>query len=202
MPRIYIREPNHFYTYELPVVPGGEVVVGSAPTCQLALPGVNGLSSTHARIVCQPQGYVIEDLHSQYGTLQNGRPVQSEYMQPGLEYMLGAACITLEPVAAAQPAQPVQPSPTAVESAKTGAAPETKKSPAIKRPGTGVKGANQHTDISQLAKKFDRSGSKRGSAFTFVYVVIILLLALYAGIALRHWERTGNFLPGIQADGK
>ena len=185
MPRIYIREPNHFYTYELPVVPGGEVVVGSAPTCQLALPGVNGLSSTHARIVCQPQGYVIEDLHSQYGTLQNGRPVQSEYMQPGLEYMLGAACITLEPVAAAQPAQPVQPSPTA-----------------IKRPGTGVKGVNQHTDISQLAKKFDRSGSKRGSAFTFVYVVIILLLALYAGIALRHWERTGNFLPGIQADGK
>lgn len=206
MPRILIREPNHFYTYELPVAPGGEVVVGSAPTCQLALPGVGGLAPAHARIVCQPQGYVIEDLRSQYGTLQNGRRVQTEYMTPGAEYMLGAACITLDPASmpVAQPQQvqqhtgapKTQPAPAKGTAQRTAAKPRVmrKASPAGISGDAPVGGVN----LDKLAKKYERKGS---SKLTFVYVLILLLLAFYAGIALRHWERTGNCLPGIVADG-
>ncbi len=208
MPRILIREPNHFYTFELPVTPGGQVVVGTAPTCQLALPGVGGLSPTHARIVCQPQGYVIEDLQSQYGVTLNGRRVQAEYMAPGAEYMLGAACITLEAAVppAAQQAQPaaVAPSPQVAESpgeqaGASNAAPRAKITTAKDVKGTA--GPRKSANLDELAKKYARSGGK-SSVLTLVYVVILLLAALYAGIALRHWERTGNFLPGIQADGK
>ena len=207
MPRILIREPNHFYTYELPVAPGGAVVVGSAPTCQLALPGVGGLAPAHARIVCQPQGYVIEDLQSQYGILQNGRRVQAEYMTPGAEYMLGAACITLDPASmpAAQPQQVQQhteaPKTTQSAPAKE-AAQHTATKPRVMKKAASAGGsggtAGGGADLDKLVKKYERGG---GSKLTFVYVLILLLLAFYAGIALRHWQRTGNCLPGIVADG-
>ena len=207
MPRILIREPNHFYTYELPVAPGGEVVVGSAPTCQLALPGVGGLAPTHARIVCQPPGYVIEDLQSQFGTLQNGRRVQAEYMTPGAEYMLGAACIVLDPRSVpAQPqpqqAQPQPEAPKAQPAPDKGAAPHAIKKPHVMKKaaahgGTGASSVGG-ADLEKLVKKYDRGG---GSKLTFVYVLILLLFAFYAGLALRHWQRTGNCLPGIVADG-
>lgn len=206
MPRIFIKEPNHFYTYELPVAPGSEVVIGSAPTCQLALPGVGGLSPVHARIVCQPQGYVIEDLKSQYGTLQNGRPVQAVYMMPGAEYMLGAACITLDPQSlVTQPAQAEQPQTVAPEQPspdQEAAQPPVKKVSVLKRSSSGTPSSAKTgaTELNKLAKKYDRS--KGGSKLTLIYVVVLLLLAFYAGMALRHKERTGNYLPGIQADGK
>ena len=202
MPRIFIREPNHFYTYELPVVLGEEVIVGAAPTCQLALPGVAGLSRVHARVVCRQQGYVIEDLQSQYGTLQNGRPVQAEYMVPGAEYMLGTACIVLDPESVAARAQePVQES--------TPTKPKVRKAPVMKKNvgGVGSSGAGsgdskiEGAELSKLAKKYDRSGTKGGSRLTVVDVVLLLLIAFYAGVALRHWERTGNYLPGILSDG-
>ncbi len=203
MPRIHVREPNHYYTFELPVTPGEEVVVGAAPSCKLSLPGVQGLSPTHARIVCQVGGYVIEDLQSQAGTLLGGRPVRVEFMTPGAEYMLGAVSIVLEPdAAAAQPVQqPVaQPTPQPTQESK---APEQSEQAPVKRKvntgGTATRPAVGGA-IQDMVKKYDRT--KGGGKAVLIYVIILLLLAFYAGIALRHWERTGNYLPGIRADGQ
>ncbi len=208
MPRIHVREPNHYYTFELPVTPGAEVVVGTAPSCKLALPGVQGLSPTHARIVCQAEGYVIEDLQSQAGTLLNGRPVRVEFMAPGAEYLLGAVSIVLEPDAvASQPvqqpvAQPVQ-QPAQVTDASQQSAQTPAKAPVKRKVSVGGGAAARPVPggaIQDVMKKYDRTGS--GSKAVLIYVIILLLLAFYAGIALRHWERTGNYLPGIRADGQ
>lgn len=208
MPRIHVKEPNHYYTFELPVTPGSEVVVGTAPSCKLSLPGVQGLAPAHARIVCQGNGYVIEDLQqSPLGTQRNGQPIRAEYMAPGTEYQLAAVTIVLEPEAVAQPVQPeqqpapqqpVQPQPAAPQSSAKPA--KSSKGPVLRTAAdAGDTPAQPGGAIDDLVKKYDRTGSR--SKATVIYVIIILLLAFYAGIALRHWERTGNYLPGIKADG-
>lgn len=210
MPRIYITEPNHFYTFELPTAPGAEVLIGTAPHCQLALPGVGGLGEVHACISCQPQGYVITDLGSPTGTFANGVPIRSEYVMPGVEYRLGAAVITLAAEGApAQQAMPQQapaqqaaapaPQPAAAAAAPH-AAPKKKASPL--KTGAAASKATKlgKKDLGNLAAKFDRSRGKNASKATFIYVVALLIVAFYAGIALHHWERTGNCLPGLVAD--
>lgn len=118
MPRIYVTEPRHFYTYELPVVPGAEVLVGAAPHCHLSLPGVEGLADVHACITCQGQEYMISDLGSPGGTFANGTPVHSVFLMPGVEYRMGAVVITLavegappQPQYMAPPAFSPQPAP-------------------------------------------------------------------------------------------
>lgn len=221
MPLIYITAPNNiFYTFELPVMPGAEVYVGTAPNCQLALPGVEGLGEVHACIACQPQGYVITDMGTPYGTLANGMPIQADFLRPGIEYRLGAAVITLPAEGAAAPQQaapmaamPMQqsaPMPAAPQQAAA-PAPATKQ-PALKKksplktggvakPGAGAaKGAAASADITAMADRFKRKGDS--ALFNMIYVVVLIAAAVYAGMALRHWQRTGNFLPGIVADGE
>lgn len=222
MPRIYITEPNHFYTYELPTAPGAEVLIGTAPHCQLALPGVAGLGEVHACISCQPQGYVIADLGSPTGTFANGVPIRSEYLMAGVEYRLGAAVITLEAaVPQPQPGMPPmqQPVPQAApvasqpvpQAAAPGAQPAAQKKASPLKTSTSQGGAPKlkagkgagkagKTDLTSMAAKFDRSRGKGASQATFIYVVVMLVIAFYAGIALHHWERTGNCLPGLVAD--
>lgn len=205
MPRILISEPQHFYTFDLPIVPGAEVYIGTAPTCQLALPGVEGMAEMHACIVCQPQGYVISDLGSPYGTFANGVPFQSDYLMHGIEYRMGAAVITLAPdeavpqQAVPMPQQAVQP---AVQAAPAQAAPVRK--PAVRRkPATaGAAGGAVAAPVSmaEKAKQFNRKGAGNVALFNTIYVIVLLAAAIYSGIALRHYQKTGNFLPGVVKD--
>lgn len=206
MPRIQIIEPNHVYTFELPVVPGAEVLIGTAPHCQLSLPGVGGLGEVHARISCQPQGYVISDLGSPYGTLANGVPFHSDYLMLGVEYRMGAACITLLPDAAAMPQQPLPPQQPVAAPAPApapAAAGTVKKTVVRKKTVSTAQAAGDKKAASASANNVDRFNRNKGSKtalFNLIYVVVLLLAAVYAGIALRHWQATGNFLPGITSD--
>lgn len=216
MPLIYITAPNIFYTFELPVVSGAEVYVGTAPNCQLSLPGVEGLGEVHACISCQPQGYVITDMGTPYGTLANGVPIQSDYLCPGVEYRLGAAIITAPAEEAAVPQQqpvmmpqqvvqqPVAQQPAAAATATK--KPTLKKKSPLKsgtavaaKPGAAAKPAGG-ADAADMADRFKRKGDS--TTFNLIYVIVLIAAAVYAGLALRHWQKTGNFLPGIVADGE
>lgn len=199
MPLIYVTEPNHFYTFELPTVPGAEIYIGTAATCQLALPGVAGLGEVHACISCQPQGYVITDMGTGYGTFANGAPIQADYLRPGVEYRMGSAVITLPAEGAAAPQQP-QPLPQQAAAAPAAAAPATKK-PALKKSPlkTGTAGKAAAAPAGPVdAKRFQRKGDS--TTFNVIYVIVLIAAAIYAGVALRHWQRTGNYLPGIVDD--
>lgn len=218
MPAIYISEPNHFYTFELPIVPGAEVLIGTSPSCQLALPGVEGLGEVHACISCQPQGYVLTDMGTPYGTLANGVPIHSEYLMHGMEYRLGAAVITLVPEEAAMPQQMGAPMPQPMPVPQAQVAPAAAAAPkkkVVKKLSSSVKpaaaaplkgkkaAAGGKEDMDALAERYNRNNSGSGTAlFNLIYVIVLLLAAVYAGVALRHFERTGNFLPGIVEDGK
>lgn len=207
MPLIYITEPTHFYTFELPVAPGAEIYIGTAPNCQLALPGVEGLGEVHACISCQPQGYVITDMGTPYGTLANGVPVQADFLRPGVEYRLGAAVITMpmEGAAAPQPMpqQQVMPQTVAPVAQEGQKKPALKKKSPLKTGGAVAKprpAAAAGASTEDAAKRFKRTGDS--TAFNVIYVIVLIAAAVYAGVALRHWQRTGNFLPGIVADGE
>lgn len=214
MPRIQIIEPNHFYTFELPVVPGAEVLIGTAPHCQLALPGVAGLAEVHARIVCQPQGYIISDLGSPYGTTANGAPFHSDYLMLGVEYRMGAAAISLLPDEGMLPPQQmhpqhmappmpqqVAPAPMPARAAAPAAGTVAPKKTVVRRkPASAAAPATPAADINELAQRYNRKNSGNTALFNLIYVIVLLVAAVYAGVALRHWTKTGNFLPGIVED--
>ncbi len=194
MPLIYVKNQSQVYAFELPVDPGAEIVLGSAPTSSVLLPVEAGVAPVHARIILRPEGYVIEDLQSGYGTFQNGRPVQTEYMMPGVDYMLGMVGICYDPqVNAAYPQGEGAPQQQA--SGRSGA---VKKSP-LRRSKTPARGALDAKQLQAMSANYRRSGG--GGFLKTLYVIILFIVAFYAGIALHHWQRTGNFLPGIVEDG-
>lgn len=209
MPTIYVSAPNVYYTFELPVHLNEEVLVGTAPHCQLSLPGVEGLGEVHASISCQPQGYVITDLGTPYGTLANGVPIQADYLRPGMEYRMGALTIVLPAVEnAVMPQQVVQQAP-APQQAPAAAAPKQasvakKKASPLKTGGAAaaakpaLKGGASNVNLPDAAERFKRKGDS--AVFNMIYVIVLITAAIYAGVALRHWSKTGNYLPGIVAD--
>lgn len=97
MPRLRITQPEPGSTYELPCAERAEVVVGTAPYCQLSVPGVVGLAEVHACIVREGAGYVITDLRTRSGTYADGALIRSTTrMMPGVEYRLGELRMALE----------------------------------------------------------------------------------------------------------
>jgi pSer/pThr/pTyr-binding forkhead associated (FHA) protein len=53
----------------------GELTIGRAPNCAVALPADAFVSQVHARVFRRGDGYWVEDLGSTNGTLVNGRRV-------------------------------------------------------------------------------------------------------------------------------
>lgn len=203
MATIYIAAPNIYYTYELPAVPGAEIYVGTSPQCQLSLPGVEGLGEVHASISCQPQGYLITDYGTPYGLLANGVAIKADYLRPGVEYRLGTAVITLAAESAVAPAlqQPVAAAPAAAPAAAGAAAP--KKAATLKKKAsplkTGAAAPGKGKAVSAAtASQFKRKGDS--ALFNLIYVIVLITAAVYAGIALHHWQKTNNYLPGIMDD--
>lgn len=195
MALIYIRNQDQQYVFELPAVVGTEVYVGTEATCPINLAGVGGVSPVHARIVCQPEGYVIEDLQSQYGTRVGERSVvQPEYMMPGVEYVLGQAVLVLDLSAP----QAVSPEPVPQQQPRQEAGKPKLRAAMPKRTVGGAAAVKGSVLMTATAASHKRSGG--GSALTAVCVLVLLAIAFYTGLALHHWERTGNFLPGIVAD--
>lgn len=105
MPRLHLTTSALDRMYELPEAEYAEVLVGTAPYCQLSLPQVKGLAEVHACIVHEQQGYVLTDMNTPAGTLADGVEVRgSVVMRPGVKYRMGALCLTMEDEAA-QPAR-------------------------------------------------------------------------------------------------
>jgi serine phosphatase RsbU (regulator of sigma subunit) len=66
---------NSGETYE---VEAGETLLGRHPECQVVLRD-STISRRHARITCDGNRYVLDDLNSQHGTRVNGEPVHAPH---------------------------------------------------------------------------------------------------------------------------
>lgn len=65
-----------------------EMVIGRASTCGLALPDP-GVSRTHARLVREATGFIIEDLKSKNGTFVDGDPITRRPISYGETIQIG-----------------------------------------------------------------------------------------------------------------
>lgn len=195
MASIYITHADTTAEYDLPEEVGTELIIGAADDCTISMPEVVGLSGQHCSIICYEDGYAIADLGSTNGTFANGNKIENEYMTAGVVYQLGTATLEFIPdeAAAATAAAPTQTSGAApakkkVVKKKTGAASKVKSG--TRKPG--VRAASPDRAAMAMA---NLSHNKKLQQINLAYVIIILLLAFYAGMALYSWQNTGNPTP-------
>lgn len=205
---IYLTVPGNTFVYELPDQVGELVTVGRDASCRLCLPDVAGLSAQHCRIDCTEEGYVISDMGSTNGTFVGERRVESEYMSVGVLYTLGEATLTIAPAPAegeqvlplpdrageAAPVEAAEAAAAATEEASPAkaAAPHARKARSARR-GSAL----NMEELRAAAEMFNRNRNKPSQVAMLIYVVVVLAAAFYAGMALHHWQKTGNYLPGI-----
>jgi DNA-binding NtrC family response regulator/pSer/pThr/pTyr-binding forkhead associated (FHA) protein len=75
----------------------GEMLIGSAPECDLCLPYA-GVAQRHARLVCQGDQLSIEDLGSRRGLHVSGRRVRESVLEVLDEIKVGAVTLLVEDV--------------------------------------------------------------------------------------------------------
>lgn len=185
-------------TYDLPDEIGEEVVIGTSEDCSIDMPEVEGLAAEHCCITHFADGYAISDLASGAGTFADGKPVENEYMQPGVVYQIGKATITFMPDEATAPAQEVATEQTATVAPAEAAPAAAPKKKVVKKKKTGTAGAGKR--VAPRAASPDRTTAtlqynKKMQQINGLYVILVLIAAFYAGMALYSWQKTGNPLP-------
>lgn len=191
---LIISTATESYMYELPTEVGAGYNIGSGADCQISVPGVAGLADLHCSITCMEDGYVITDAGSPAGTLVHDRRIESEYMTPEIVYTAGELTIAVAEEAPAAEAQPDADTAPAGSATKK----KTTKRTVTKKASKGS--ALTLDELKAAAAKYDRNKNKNSRVANLIYIIVVLLAAFYAGVALHHWQKTGNCLPGLMAD--
>ncbi len=205
---IYITEADSTqHKFRLPVDPSVVITIGREEGCVIPMPGIIGLSGLHCSIALVGSEYVITDEGSSNGTLDGERAISSEPLRAGVVYSIGNAALTFDPeIPAAVPAEPVvepapaaEPLPTPVEvseyAAPAAEAPVEAALAETVAPAAPVKKKKKKSAKALKAMPVFQTQSQTMTAVNYLYVIIVLAIAFYAGMTLRHWMVTGSFLP-------
>ncbi len=213
---IYITEAdNTQHKFRLPAEAGVPVTIGRGEDCLISMPGIMGLSGLHCSISLVEGQYVITDEGSSNGTMDGSRAISSEPLREGVAYGIGNAFLFFDaetPAAAsAEPAPKVAaaPAPEAVaeplaepipvsEYAAYAEAPEPVQQEA---PAPVKKKRKAASSLARVQRNMAAMKSKREAmtAVNYVYVLLVLAFAFYAGMTLRHWQVTGEWLPNFDS---
>ena len=189
---LIISTATESYSYELPTEIGASYNIGSGADCQISVPGVAGLAELHCSVTCMEEGYAITDAGSPAGLLAFDRKVESEYMSPEIIYTAGELTIAIAESAPAAEA----PAAGATTTKKT----VKKKTVTKGATKKGKKGAALSLEeLKNAAAMYDRSKNKNAHLVNMIYIILVLLAGFYAGVALHHWQATGNCFPGLVA---
>ncbi len=195
---IYIIEAdNTQHQFALPAEEGSALTIGRNEDCLISLPGIEGLSGLHCSIALVGGEYVLTDEGSQNGTLDGERPISSEPLREGVAYGIGSAYLYFyadAPAAEQEPlAEPIAVSEYAEEApvAEEGAPTAVRRVVRKKKPSV-LKQANR-------AMVAEQKKAQAMSAVNYVYVLLVLALSFYAGMTLRHWMVTGEYLPNFDS---
>ncbi len=226
MAAIYIIEAdNTQHKFSLPAEEGIAVTIGSNEDCHIPLPGIEGLSGLHCSVSLVGGEYVITDEGSEGGTLDGERAISSEVLREGVPYSIGAAYLYFdsesvvpseplaedmpaeEPVAVVEEAEEALAEPIPVSEYAEYAQPAAEQEAAAQEPAAPVaapvkkKKKRKATALSQatLAMATQRRKDQAMSAINYVYVLLVLALAFYGGMTLRHWMETGDYLPNVDS---
>ena len=181
-----IDSTGNDFRYQLPE-DGSVLLIGSAEDCSISLPHIADLLPQHCTISLQPEGYVITAAAPGAPLLAEGQPTEAAVLVPPAVYNLGStmlmyndAAVEAAPVAEEAPAAETEEA-IVEEPAK----PEKKKKKKKKK--IGRKGLHS-------VAEFTEEDSPLHIVLRRLYVIAILALAFLAGLTMRYWMITGEYL--------
>lgn len=172
-----IDSGGNTYRYPLPE-DGSVLLIGSAEDCSISLPHVADLLPQHCTISLQEQGYVLSAATEGAALLAENEPTAAAVLVPGAVYNLGSTILmyAVEEAPAEAPAE---------ETEAEEETPKKKKKKFKKLPGV--------TPIRDTAFYTEEEGALH-IILRRLYVIAILAASFLAGLTLRYWMITGEFL--------
>lgn len=169
------------YRYPLPE-DGSALLIGSGAECSISLPQLADLLPQHCTISLQAEGYVIAQATPEATLLAEGQPTQAAVLVPGVTYHLGSTTLLYME---AEPAEAPGTEETGEEEEAEAEAstPKKKKKKKAPRPGNLLSVSSYTEEDSALHIVVRR-----------LYVILILALAFLAGLTMRYWMITGEYL--------
>ena len=183
MPAIdIIDSAGNDYRYELPV-DGSALLIGTGEDCSISLPHITDLQPQHCTITLQEEGYVISALSPEATLLAEGQPTEAAILVPRAAYNIGSAMLIYDdgsaPAAEEAPAEAEEPAEAAPKKKKK--AKKKKKKAMAQAPLTGTISYTEEDSTLHIILRR-------------LYVIFILAAAFLAGLTLRYWMITGEFL--------
>ncbi len=172
------------YRYQLPE-DGSSLLIGSGADCSISLPHIADLLPLHCTISLQQEGYIIAAATPEATLLAEGQPTEAAVLVPHATYSLGSTLLMYNDAVAEAPAEvEAAPAPTEEEPAEEPAVPVRKKK---KKKHSGQQG------LYSVAE-FTEEDSPLHIVLRRLYVIAILALAFLAGLTMRYWMITGEYL--------
>ena len=181
-----IDSGGNTYRYPLPV-DGSVLLIGSGEDCSISLPHVADMLPQHCTITLQEQGYVLTAATEGAALLAENEPTAAAALVPGAVYNLGSTILMYaeEEAPAEAPAPEETPAEPAAEEEASAEEPKKKKKKFKKLPGV--------TPIRDTVYYTEEEGALH-IILRRLYVIAILAASFLAGLTLRYWMMTGEFL--------
>lgn len=178
MPAIDIIDASgNDYRYTLPE-DGSVLLIGSDENCSIALPHIADLLPQHCTITLQEEGFVLAAATPGATLLAESQPTEAVVLVPRVVYNIGSAMLMYDDTVTEAPVE---------EDAAAGTGKKAKKKK------KKIKKSAAHPDILTNATYTEEEGVLH-TIFRRIYVIIILALAFLAGLTMRYWMVTGEFL--------
>lgn len=182
-----IDSAGNTYRYDLPA-DGSMLLIGSGEDCSISLPHITDLLPQHCSITLQDEGFVIAVATPDAVLLAENQLTEAAVLVPGAVYNIGSSTLMFDDGAAAEaPAQeapPVQEAAPAQAEAAPAPLKKKKKRPAPTLAGSPVRATTARTEEDSAMHIILRR----------LYVIAILALSFLAGLTMRYWMVTGDFL--------
>ena len=176
---------------------GSVLLIGSAEDCSISLPHIPDLQPQHCTISYQAEGYVLTALPGA-SLLAESTPTEAAVLVPHAVYNIGTAVLMYNDSEAGenglQPtAEPTQDFPQTPEPAPVAQEPAEEEDAGVrKKPAKKLKRTTRGS-LDTIAM-YTREDSALHIILRRLYVIIILAAAFLAGLTMRYWMISGNYL--------
>lgn len=196
MPAIdIIDSAGNDYRYELPV-DGSALLIGTGEDCSISLPHITDLQPQHCTITLQEEGYVISIVSPEASLLAEGQPTESAILVPRAAYNIGSAMLVYDDGSTAAATTEEAPAAEAPSAEAPSAAPAAEESTPKKKKAKKKKKKKKaagHAPVDGVIS-YTEEDSTLHIILRRLYVIFILAAAFLAGLTLRYWMITGEFL--------
>ena len=167
-----------------------KIIIGRGEDCTISLPDAESLSRQHCCICAVKDGYTIEDLGSTNGVYADGVKItEPTLLRENTVYILGDVQITANGLT--QPQQEKEESPPTPQQKDTsaGSPQKDRKRQKNKKLNTQKAPPLGNTRLRLMLEQLNKPH------VSIIHILIVLIIAFYAGLALYSWVQHDNPLP-------